>query len=111
MNFDARDLMEANLTLLQEAAARPESSPALLVCVATWGRGADPKLLAALAPFRVGLGFNGSVVARLPWQEGLGMLPASVQEALADHVGEDLVVCSGVFKDWQVLPWSALTGA
>ena len=66
MDFDPRDLIEANLSLLQEAASLAEPSPALLMTVATWGRGADPDLLQALQPYRHGLGFNGSLVARVP---------------------------------------------
>ena len=66
MNFDPRDLLDANYQLLQEAGKLAEPSPALLMTVATWGRGADPNLLQALQPYRHGLGFNGSIVARVP---------------------------------------------
>lgn len=103
MSFDARDLIEVNMALLQEAAARTEPQPAVLVCLATWGRGADPKLLEALQPHRVGLGFNGSVVARVPRPEAERLLPSEVSEQLAQ--GSGLPVCGGVFKDWLVEFW------
>jgi hypothetical protein len=105
MSFDARDIIEVNQALLQQAAALPEPSPAVLVSVATWGRGADPKLLAALEPYRVGLGFNGSVVARLPRLTAEEILPAEVREQLP-AVPHQLAVCGGVFKDWLVEIWS-----
>lgn len=103
MNFDARDLIEVNMALLGEAAARPEPDPAVLVCLATWGRGADPQLLQALQPYRVGLGFNGSVVARVPRTEAEQLLPQSVKDQLSE--GSGLPVCGGVFKDWLVEFW------
>lgn len=103
MNFDARDLIEANMALLQEAASRPEPDPAVLVCLATWGRGADPTLLQALQPYRVGLGFNGSVVARVPRAEAERLLPSEVLDRLSGQAG--LPVCGGVFKDWLVELW------
>lgn len=103
MNFDARDIIEVNQLLLEEAAARLEPEEAVLLSVATWGRGADPKLLAALQPYRVGLGFNGSVVARIPRQLAEEMLPPAVCEQLGQ--GEGLPVCGAVFKDWLVEFW------
>lgn len=103
MNFDARDIIEVNQLLLEEAAARPEPTPAVLISVATWGRGADPQLLAALQPYRVGLGFNGSVVARVPRAVAEEILPDGVVEQLPQ--GEGIPVCGGVFKDWLVEFW------
>ncbi len=103
MNFDARDIIEVNQLLLEEAAARQDPSPAVLVAVATWGRGADPALLQALQPYRVGLGFNGSVVARLPREMAAGLLPETVTAQLDSAPG--LPVCGGVFKDWLVEHW------
>ena len=103
MNFDARDIIEVNMALLQEAAARTEPDPAVLISLATWGRGADPQLLQALQPYRVGLGFNGSVVARVPRAEAEQLLPQSVLDQLAGGTG--LPVCGGVFKDWLVEFW------
>lgn len=103
MNFDARDIIEVNQLLLEEAAARPEPTPAVLVSLATWGRGADPQLLQALQPYRVGLGYNGSVVARLPLELAKELLPTAVVEQLDSASG--LPVCGGVFKDWLVEHW------
>ena len=103
MNFDARDLIEVNKALLLEAAGVPGPDPAVLVCLATWGRGADPQLLQALQPYRVGLGFNGSVVARVPRAVAEQLLPESVKDQLCKGTG--LPVCAGVFKDWLVEVW------
>jgi hypothetical protein len=106
MNFDARDLIEVNQALLHQAAALAEPSPAVLVAVATWGRGADPKLLAALQPYRIGLGFNGSVVARLPWDVAEDILPETVRAQLsAQDDTTRISVCGAVFKDWLVEIW------
>ena len=99
MDFDPRDLIEANLPLLTEAASLAEPSPALLMTVATWGRGADPDLLQALQPYRHGLGFNGSVVARVPLEKAREWLPTEASSQLAE-AGESLFVYSAVFKDW-----------
>lgn len=104
MSFDARDIIEVNQILLEEAAALAEPSPAVLVSVATWGRGADPKLLASLEPYRVGLGFNGSVVARLPRSLAQQILPASVQDRLVCEPTQ-IPVCGAVLKDWSVEFW------
>lgn len=103
MNFDARDIIEVNQLLLEEAASRAEPTPAVLVSVATWGRGADPALLQALQPYRVGLGFNGSVVARLPRELARELLPEGVVAQFDGAPG--LPVCGGVFKDWLVEHW------
>ena len=101
MEFDAGDLLDANLVLIKEALAKSEPSPAVVVCLATWGRGADPELLGRLQPYRHGLGFNGSVVARVPRDKALEWLPEKVVEELAQRSGPHSVpVCSGVFKDW-----------
>lgn len=105
MNFDARDIIEVNQALLEEAAARTEPTPAVLVSVATWGRGADPLLLAALQPYRLGLGFNGSVVARLPRELAVDILPPAVRDQLQAADPDQLPVCGGVFKDWLVEFW------
>jgi hypothetical protein len=105
MNFDARDIIEVNQSLLEEAAALAEPAPAVLVSVATWGRGADPKLLAALQPYRLGLGFNGSVVARLPRALAEEILPATVADQIRGAEDNGLPVCGGVFKDWRVEFW------
>lgn len=106
MSFDAQDILEANHQLLQEAAALPEPDPAVLVTVATWGRGADPELLQALQSYRHGLGFNGSIVARVPRDFALERLPASVVETIAQGEASALPVCAGVTKDWTVEFWS-----
>jgi hypothetical protein len=103
MSFDARDIIEVNTTLLEQAAAMSEPTPAVLVSVASWGRGADPRLLAALEPYRVGLGFNGSVVARLPRSLAEQILPPEVYAQLPEPPG--LAVCGGVLKDWLVETW------
>lgn len=101
MDFDPRDLIDANRALLEEAARLDSPTPALLMTVATWGRGADPEMLSALQPYRHGLGFNGSVVARVPrdW----------AREWIADDAFREVeaaknstVVYSAVFKDWFV---------
>ncbi len=106
MNFDARDILDVNRSLLQLAAAQAEPDPAILVSVATWGRGADPALIAALQPYRVGLGFNGSVVARLPRAQASEILPKEAIKALSEHGDTELLpVCGGVFKDWFVELW------
>lgn len=99
MDFDPRDLIEANLSLLQEAASLAEPSPALLMTVATWGRGADPDLLQALQPYRHGLGFNGSVVARVPLEQAREWIPTEAS-ARVPAAGEGAFVYSAVFKDW-----------
>ena len=99
MDFDPRDLIEANLPLLTEAASLAEPSPALLMTVATWGRGADPDLLQALQPYRHGLGFNGSVVARVPLEKARDWLPPTASAQLAE-AGEKPMVYAAVFKDW-----------
>lgn len=99
MNFDPRDLIDANLGLLQEAAQMDQPEPAILMTVATWGRGADPKLLLDLQPYRHGLGFNGSIVARVPLEVAKNWLP---DEALPEmELGkEGILVYGAVFKDW-----------
>lgn len=99
MNFDPRDLLDSNLALLQEAAALEAPEPAILITVATWGRGADPDLLQALQPYRHGLGFNGSIVARVPRNLASTFLPEKALAAL-DAGGEGTPVYSAVFKDW-----------
>jgi hypothetical protein len=101
MNFDPRDLIEANLTLLHEIAQQPEPSPAVLVTVATWGRGADPELLKALQPYRHGLGFNGSIVARVPRSIAMEWLPDGALEKLSsENETSEPFVYAAVFKDW-----------
>ena len=105
MNFDARDLMEVNQQLLEEAVGLSEPTPAVVVCLATWGRGADPKLLAELQPYRVGLGFNGSVVARVPRSFAESVLPAEVVSQWQASVAESTPVCAEVFRDWLVESW------
>ena len=105
MNFDARDLIEANQSLLEEALKRPEPSPAVVVCLATWGRGADPKLLADLQPYRVGLGYNGSVVARVPRDVAEELLPPEIVSELGPPENGKTPVCAEVFRDWRVESW------
>lgn len=106
MNFDAQDILEVNRALLKLAAAQAEPDPAILVSVATWGRGANPELIKALQPYRVGLGFNGSVVARLPRAEASEILPKEALQALSEYQDSaGLPVCGGVFKDWFVEIW------
>lgn len=105
MSFDALDLIEVNRALLEEAAGGNE--PAILITVATWGRGADPNLLARLQPFRVGLGFNGSVVARVPLALACQLLPEPICAKLrALSLEHPIIVCAEVFKDWVVEPWT-----
>lgn len=99
MNFDPRDLIEANMTLLREANSLERPTPALLMTVATWGRGADPELLLELQPYRHGLGFNGSVVARVPKEVALQWIP---EEAAQQIDWESSCVYGAVFKDWVV---------
>ncbi|MFA5504698.1 MAG: hypothetical protein WC314_19355 [Vulcanimicrobiota bacterium] len=103
MDFDPRDLIEANLALLQEAAALAEPTPALLMTVATWGRGADPAQLKALQPYRHGLGFNGSVVARVPLEQARDWIPEDAFLQLQAEADKTLVY-SAVFKDWVLEP-------
>jgi hypothetical protein len=100
MNFDPKDLIEANLSLLQEASVLTEPRPGLLITVATWGRGADPELLLALQPYRHGLGFNGSIVARVPQEIAERWLPVEALKKLEQ--GIEGQVYSAVFKDWVV---------
>ena len=105
MNFDPRDLIDSNLQLLQEAEKLKEPQPAILLTVATWGRGADPEMLLALQPYRHGLGYNGSIVARVPqgllddWisEDGLAQL-----KELQRTAPQRTPVYSAVFKDWRV---------
>ncbi len=101
MNFDPRDLIDANLALLQEASRLDQPQPAVLMTVATWGRGADPSLLKALQPYRHGLGFNGSIVARVPLDFARQWLPSEAQRELEERA-YDKPVYSAVFKDWAV---------
>ncbi len=68
MSFDAREMIDVNLPLMKEAAKAEGEETPLVVSVATWGRGIRQELLQALEPYRHGLGFNGSVVARVPRQ-------------------------------------------
>lgn len=101
MDFDPRDLIEANMSLLQEAASLDHPHPALLMTVATWGRGADPELLQALQPYRHGLGFNGSVVARVPLEQAREWIPEEASAQISKSDGKPTVY-SAVFKDWAV---------
>ena len=103
MDFDPQDLIDANLSLLKEAARLTEPCPALLMTVATWGRGADPEQLQALQPFRHGLGFNGSVVARVPLDWARDWIPAEAFSKVEQEKTE-MPVYSAVFKDWFVGP-------
>lgn len=105
MNFDARDLLEVNHALLSEAALRPTPNPGVLISLATWGRGADPNLLVALQPFRVGLGFNGSIVARVPRDFAREWLPEQVWAQIEASSTDALAVCGSVLKDWHVDFW------
>ncbi len=105
MNFDARDLLEVNQQLLEEAVALADPTPAVVVCLATWGRGADPKLLNELQPFRVGLGFNGSVVARVPRDFAETVLPSEIVSQWPATESEQTPVCAEVFRDWLVEAW------
>ena len=59
-------MIEVNYPLILEASELPGEEPPLVVSVATWGRGCKQETLQALEPYRHGLGFNGSVVARPP---------------------------------------------
>jgi hypothetical protein len=103
MDFDPQDLIDANLSLLTEAANLQEPEQALLMTVATWGRGADPEQLKALQPFRHGLGFNGSVVARVPMDWAAEWIPeVAFHQVQAAEFRP--VVYSAVFKDWFVGP-------
>lgn len=104
MSFDTQDILEANEQLLQEAAGLSEPASAVLVCVATWGRGADPELLNFLQPYRHGLGFNGSVVARVPRELALEKLPAEVAQQCQEKPAH-ICVCATVAKDWTVEHW------
>ncbi len=103
MNFDPRDLIDANFALLQEAARLSEPDPAVLMTVATWGRGADPEFLLALQPFRHGIGFNGSIVARVPCELAAEWLPKQAKSEL-EHTDRDTgyLVYGAVFNDWAV---------
>ena len=104
MNFDPRDLIDSNLSLLHEAAgSHKEKEPFLLMTVATWGRGADPQLLQALQPYRHGLGYNGSVVARVPLTVAREWLEPEVLREV-DGATNSPVIYSAVFKDWVVEP-------
>lgn len=105
MNFDARDIIEVNRLLLEEAKAKDEPRPAILIAMATWGRGADPAILSAVQPFRVGLGFNGSVVARLPRELGAKILPPTVIDEIRLGPPQKVPVCGAVAKDWRVEFW------
>lgn len=70
MSFDARDMVDVNQALIQEAAAQAaEGERFVVVSVASWGRGVSPEVLQQLESRRHGLGFNGSVVARIPVDE------------------------------------------
>lgn len=100
MNFDPRDLIDANLALLQEASLLSEPADAVLMTVATWGRGADPELLKALQPYRHGLGYNGSIVARVPADFAGTWLPSEAVAECGRQPG--LPVYSAVYKDWFV---------
>jgi hypothetical protein len=102
MNFDPRDLIDANLPLLQEAAKLQSPEVAVLMTVATWGRGADPDLLRALQPYRHGLGFNGSIVARVPRELAFQWLPVEAQHELDGSKEGGTLVYGAVFKDWAV---------
>ncbi|MGE0488264.1 MAG: hypothetical protein AB7S38_03505 [Vulcanimicrobiota bacterium] len=66
MSFDAQGMIEVNFPLILQASELPGEEPPLVVSVATWGRGCKQETLQALEPYRHGLGFNGSVVARPP---------------------------------------------
>jgi hypothetical protein len=68
--------------------------------IATWGRGADPDLLLALQPFRQGLGFNGSIVARVPRERASEFLPEEAFSQLSEAQADGIPVYSAVFKDW-----------
>ncbi len=105
MNFDARDLIEANQSLLEEAVRRDEPTPAVVVCLATWGRGADPKLLADLQPYRVGLGYKGSVVARVHREDAEELLPPEIVSEIGTFEDGKTPVCSEVFRVWRVESW------
>ena len=56
MNFDAQDILEVNRALLKLAAAQAEPDPAILVSVATWGRGANPEIDKSLTALPGGVG-------------------------------------------------------
>lgn len=93
--------MDANRDLIAQALELEEPKPAVIVCLATWGRGADPELLGRLQPYRHGLGYNGSVVARVPREKALEWLPDSAVTDLSSVNDPELTpVCCGVFKDW-----------
>lgn len=101
MDFDPRDLIDSNLALLTEARALDEPTPAVLMTIATWGRGADPELLLALQPYRHGLGYNGSIVARVPVDVASSWLPDEAKDKVESAAGEQkMLVYSAVFKDW-----------
>ena len=85
--------------------ARDEPSPAVVVCVATWGSGADPNLLRELQPYRVGLGYNGTVIARVPRAEAERLLPEEIVLAVRETEPEKTPICAEVFRDWLVESW------
>lgn len=100
MNFDPRDLIDANLPLIRETAALLEPGKAVIMTIATWGRGADPALLRSLQPFRHGLGYNGSIVAGVPVSEAQQWLPPEAWEQCRKTEGQPIY--SAVYKDWVV---------
>lgn len=103
MDFDPLDLVNSNLSLLNEAAQLKEPEPAVLITVATWGRGADPEFLKALQPYRHGLGFNGSIVARIPLDLGKEWLSDEALQKMEEARSRgETPVYSAVFKNWVV---------
>ena len=74
MSFDARDMVEVNRQLIEQAArGAGGDEDFVVVSIASWGRGVNPEILTALEPRREGLGFNGSVVARVSAKEAAEM--------------------------------------
>ncbi len=108
--FDTRELLYVNQSQIQQNLEQHEDSLArkVTLVMATWGRGADPKLLELADSYRTVHGFNGTKIASIPLDQLSPYLPEAIQTYLLDQPQrpEQPWVLSQVFKEHLLVQWS-----
>lgn len=87
MSFDAKGMLEVNRDAVLDAARR--HGAAVVLSVATWGRGCKPEILVQMEPYVVGRGHNSSLVVVAPEETARSWFPSL---ALEPKAGDFLAV-------------------